>query len=207
MKHPDKAYLSRHRARAATCRYADIAPIFERWHYKGRKIGGGITMCFALLIDGKISGGAVLGKPRHNRKYAGHIDIRRLACTDEAPCNSESWFLGQIIRWIAANTPYKHVLSYSDATEQHTGGIYKACNFRAVGQTAPTKNVVWQGRKYHPRSLTVDRAYSRRLRADLEQGLAYIETGKPKTVWVYDIPPRQQHKQHRLTSLTSIEQA
>ena len=67
--------------------------------------------------------------------------------------------------------------------------------------------MVWQGRKYHPRSLTVDRAYSRRLRADLEQGLAYIETGKPKTVWVYDIPARQQHKQHRLTSLTSIEQA
>jgi hypothetical protein len=159
-------------------------------------MGGGISICFAMFIDDKLVGGSVLGKPRHEKKYKNCIDIRRMACLDSSPFNSESWFLGHIIKWIASNTTYDYVLSYSDATVGHIGTIYKASNFKEIGKTSPTKYIVWNGKTYHPRSLSIDRAYSYKLRAAVETGEAIVNIGKEKTIWLYEITKKQKRKNY-----------
>lgn len=175
------------KAKVIECRFKDIRHIFEEFHYKKGHIGGGITTCFALYLDDKMVGGAVLGKPRHEKKYKNCIDIRRMACLDSSPQNSESYFLGQIAKWVRDNTIYSYILSYSDETVGHHGTIYKAANFQNIGKTSETKYVEWEGKIYHPRSLSIDRAYSYRLREDIKTGKAVLKTGLPKNIWLYAV--------------------
>lgn len=186
--------LNKKEAYIKTCNFSDIRDIFEEYHYKKANMGGGISVCFAMFINNKLVGGSVLGKPRHEKKYKNCIDIRRMALIDEAPFNSESWFLSQIIKWIGANTNYDNVLSYSDKTVGHIGTIYKASNFKEIGETAPSKTVVWNGKNYHPRSITIDRDYSYKLREALKNGEAKIETGLPKIIWLFEIRKKMKNK-------------
>lgn len=186
--------LLKETARIELCKFRDIRHIFEEFHYKKGHIGGGISVCFMMFIDNKIAGGAVLGKPRHEKKYKNCIDIRRMACLDESPKNSESYFLGRIIKWIRDNTDYENVLSYSDMTVGHTGTIYKASNFKNIGKTSPTKYVEWNGKIYHPRSLSIDRDYSYRMREDVKNGKATIKTGLSKNIWLYTIKRKKYKK-------------
>ena len=157
-------------------------------------MGGGISVCFAMFINDVLVGGSVMGKPRHEKRYKNCIDIRRMACLDDAPCNSESWFLSQIIKWCASNTDYNYVLSYSDKTVGHNGTIYKAANFKNIGETTPTKYVIWNGKTYHPRSLSVDRPYSYLLRDAVKNGDAIINNGLSKTIWLYEISSKLKRK-------------
>src|SRR5262249_32705607 len=67
------------------------------------------------------------------------------------------------------------------------GTIYKASNFKLKGHTTPTMHVFWNGTRYHPRSLSIDRPYSYKLREAVKTGEATIEKGLPKSCWFYDI--------------------
>ena len=186
--------LDKTKCEIRTCRFADIRHIFEEYHYKKGAMGGGISVCFAMFIDGLLVGGSVMGNPRHEKKYKNCIDIRRMACLDDAPCNSESWFLSQIIKWCASNTDYNYVLSYSDKTVGHSGTIYKAANFKNIGETTPTKYVEWGEKIYHPRSLSIDRPYSYKLREAVKTGEAVVKTGLPKIIWIYEISDKLKRK-------------
>lgn len=187
-----------------TCEFKDIRHIFESFHYKSGNMGGGITTCFAMYINGEMVGGSVLGKPRHEKKYKNCIDIRRMACVDDSPKNSESWFLSQIIKWVTSNTDYNYVLSYSDLTVGHNGTIYKAANFQNIGETSPTKYVEWGDKVYHPRSLTIDRPYSYKMREAVKNGEAVVKTGKPKKIWLYQINDKLKHKEFRVEHVGKI---
>ena len=168
-------------------------------------MGGGISVCFAMFINGDLVGGSVLGKPRHEKKYKNCIDIRRMACLDESPKNSESWFLSRIIRWCASNMDYNFVLSYSDLTVGHSGTIYKAANFKNIGETSPTKYIEWGDKVYHPRSLSIDRDYSRRLREAISNGNAIVKVGLPKTVWIYEISRKLKKKNFKILDISENE--
>jgi len=181
-------------ANVIECDFSNIRDIFAAHHYKGARIGGGITQCLAMVYENRVAGGMVLGPPRHSKKYPEAIDIRRMACLEDMPCNSESWFLAKGIKWIKQNTQARGVLSYSDLTEGHVGTIYKAANFDLVGTTLPTKWVEWKGEKYHPRSLSIDRSYSYALREAVQNGKAVVKTGKPKCVWFYPLYNRKKKR-------------
>lgn len=177
--------------RVHPCAFKDIRHIFEGFHYKGGHMGGGISFCMAVWSDGRIVGGAVIGNPRHMKKYEGALEIRRLAMLDAAPTNSESWFLGQILRYMKKNTKATYALSYADRSVGHKGTIYKAANFKHVGDTSPSKHVFWNGVRYHPRSLTIDRPYSYALREAVKTGEAVVETGEAKAIYVFNLSPKQ----------------
>jgi len=185
-----------------TCKFSDIRHIFEEYHYKGGAMGGGISMCFAMFVNGFLMGGSVMGKPRHEKKYKNCIDIRRMACLDISPKNSESWFLSQIIKWSASNMNYDYVLSYSDKTVGHKGVIYKASNFSLVGETSPTKYIEWNNKTYHPRSLSIDRPYSYKLREAVNNGEATIKTGLPKKIWIYKISKKLKRKNFKIRDIS-----
>jgi len=192
--------LDKNRCEIFICNFNDIRHIFNDFHYKKDSIGGGISVCFAMFLDGKLVGGSVLGKPRHEKKYKNCIDIRRMACIDDSPKNSESWFLSQIIRWCATNTNYDFVLSYSDKTVGHNGTIYKAANFKNIGETTPTKYIDWNGKIYHPRSLSIERPYSYKLREAIKEGSAIINEGLPKIIWIYEISKKLKRKKKTFQS-------
>lgn len=195
--------LDKNKCKIYECEFKDIRLVFNKYHYKKANMGGGISTCFAMFIGFDLVGGAVLGIPRHENKYKNCIDIRRMACLDSSPKNSESWFLGQIIKWVIQKTEFNGVLSYSDLSVGHQGTIYKAANFKEIGETAPTKWVEWNGKKYHPRSLTIDRDYSYKMRADIETGLAVLKTGLPKKIWMYNII-RKKRKEKKIKQNTPI---
>lgn len=193
--------LNKKNAEIFLCDFSDISGILKDFHYKKDSIGGGISWCFAMFLNGKLVGGSVLGKPRHEKKYGGAIDIRRMALVDESPKNSESWFLSQIIKFIASNTDYNNVLSYSDLTENHIGTIYKAANFKNIGLTSPTKYILWNNKRYHMRSVNIDRDYSYKLRKALQENDAKIITGKPKIIWIYEISKKLKRKKYKIKNL------
>ena len=197
--------LDKSKCEVYECKFSDIRHILEGFHYKKGHMGGGISMCFAMFLNGELVGGSVLGKPRHEKKYKNCIDIRRMALIDEAPKNSESYFLGRIIKWITNETDYNFVLSYSDTTQGHNGTIYKASNFKSIGTTTATKFVEWNGTIYHPRSLSIDRDYSYRMREAVKTGEAIIKTGLPKIIWLYDIKRKSRSEnQQRPKQMTNI---
>ena len=169
------------------CRFKDIRYLLEMYHYKGGHMGGGISFCLSLSSVFDIVGGAVIGLPRHSAHYPDSMDIRRLVLSPVCPKNTASYFLSKIIWHIKNNTKVSTVLSYADLSVGHIGIIYKAANFRLVGYTSCTKHIFWNGVRYHPRSLTIERPYSHKLREAVKQGSARIETGKPKAIYVYKI--------------------
>ena len=189
--------LNKHDCEMQLCNFSDIRHIFEDFHYRKGHMGGGISQCFAMLMNDELVGGSVLGKPRHESKYENCIDIRRMACLDDAPFNSESWFLGRILKYLLANTNYDGVLSYSDLTQGHIGTIYKATNFVDSGKTSPTKYVEWNDKVYHMRSLTIDRPYSYEMRKAVDEGNATVKTGEPKIIWVYDLTKRRKKRRNK----------
>ena len=175
-----------HNYKIVKCKFSEIVNIFKEFHYKGGHIGGGISFCLALIdINGNVVGGSVIGKPRHQKKYNGSVEIRRMACLDICPKNTESFFLSRIIWYIKKNTDFKSVLSYADTSVGHKGIIYKAANFKFIGQTKESKHVFWNGVRYHPRSLTINRPYSYKLREAIKTGEAIIENGTPKNIFIY----------------------
>ena len=186
------------------CNFSNISHIFKEFHYKKDSMGGGISFCFAMFIKNELVGGSVLGKPRHLTKYQKCIDIRRMACLDKSPFNSESFFLGKIIKWITCNTNYDYVLSYSDLTVGHIGTIYKASNFKEIGKTAPTKFIEWNIKTYHPRSLNTDRPYSYKLRQAIKDKKAFIHTGLPKTIWLYTINKKKRNQKMDLQNFNDV---
>ena len=172
------------------CRFKDIRHIFEQFHYKGGHMGGGITLCLGAYYKSECLAGVVVGKPRHNKKYSDGcecVEIRRMACIDELPKNSESWLLSKTIWWLKNHTTINRVISYSDQSVGHKGTIYKAANFKLIGKTSPSKHVFWKGKRYHPRSLTIDRPYSYKMRAGLKTGETVVTTGAPKLIFEYII--------------------
>jgi len=179
------------------CSFKDIRHIFESFHYKGGHMGGGISYCLAMVTThGAIVGGVVIGKPRHEKTYnkggsCEVVELRRMALLDSCPPNSESFFLGKVHKWLRDNTTVERVISYSDKSVGHRGTIYRASNYKLVGETAPSKHVWWNGKRYHPRSLTIDRPYSYKMRGDLKIGRAYVETGEPKLIFEYLIKRKQ----------------
>lgn len=179
---------STHQYRITKCKFKDIRHIFEQYHYKGGHMGGGISFCLALVYNYKIVGGIVVGKPRHEKKYPNSVELRRMALLDECPKNTESYFLSKSVWYIKKNTDIKRIISYSDQSVGHKGTIYKASNFKLIGETSPSKHIFWKGVRYHPRSLTIDRPYSYKLREAIKTGEAIIETGEPKFIFEYLLP-------------------
>ena len=173
--------------RVELCDFEEIINVFDRYHYKKSHMGGGISFCMALKFKGRIMGGAVVGQPRHSGNYPGLLEIRRLACIDDAPKNSESYFLSKIIWWIKKEKLAGGVLSYADMSVGHVGTIYKAANFKCVGETSRSNHVFWKGKRYHPRSLTIERPYSYLLRKAIATGEAVLEEGLPKKIYIYQI--------------------
>jgi hypothetical protein len=114
----------------------EAAAFVGRWHYSGG--GGGNCICVGLYRGLVLVGVAAFGVPVSldaaasvfgSEHHASVMDLQRFVLVDEAPRNSESWFLVRALRQLKLRRPQTWaVTSFADSTQGHRGVIYQATN-------------------------------------------------------------------------------
>lgn len=182
------------------CERKDIKNFVETWHYSKSINGLHSQYCFKLTnANNEIIGAAIFGTlamanqwKRFGQSESDVIELRRLCCIDDTPKNTESFFIGQMIRWLKKNTNHKIIVSYADASFGHDGTIYKASNFKQLDFRKGAPVILWNGKRYHDKALRTKykgelKPFAKRLKQALEMGEAqWIET-KGKYTYVYEL--------------------
>ena len=65
------------------------------------------------------------------------ISLSRLVVHPDEPKNVCSMLIGASIRSIRKERKYRHLVTYADHSQGHTGAIYRATNWRYIGTTGP----------------------------------------------------------------------
>jgi hypothetical protein len=177
---------------------AFVKDFIEQYHYS-KNINGVISdYCFALFDGNQLIGACLMGRfamANQYKRFSENIDdvieLRRLVCVDDTPKNTESYFIGHMLRWLNKNTDIKIVVSYADQQYGHSGVIYKASNFKYMGFKRGGKVIEYDGKLYHDKSIRtyykgVLKPFAVKLIKALETGDAnYIET-LGKHTYVYE---------------------
>lgn len=178
-----------------------IQSFIEKYHYSHSCNGIQGLECFALFRPGKFNIPEMVGAmmyaipsmPNTAKKYNPInpdrcVELRRLVNVDEAPPNSESFFVGKTIKWLRQNTNYEVIVSFADLHYGHSGVIYRASNFEYIGQTSPGRVLMVDGKEYHSRSLSQPiKPYSREIRRrwEAKDPNIFFVNRKCKNIYVY----------------------
>jgi len=181
------------------CKRNEIRDFIEKWHYS-KNINGLISnYCFKLTYKDKIIGACIFGDIAMAnvwKKYADKkedlIELRRLCCIDDTPKNTESYFIGKMLRWLQLNTNIKIIISYADNTYGHSGVIYKASNFELIGETKPQRVIMYQGKRYHDKCIRTKykgklKPFAQRIKTALENEVAEYKKTKSKNIYKYQL--------------------
>jgi hypothetical protein len=177
----------------------DIRDFIQKWHYS-KSVNGVMTRyCFGLYDKDTLIGACIFAPlgmanvwKRYAKKSEDVIELRRLCCTDNAPKNTESYFIGKCIKWLKNNTNIKTIVSYADNHYSHTGIIYKATNFIFKGTTPPSKVIICNGKTYHDKCIRTKykgqlKPFAIKIKQALLDGSAFYENRVGKNIYVYDI--------------------
>ena len=120
------------------------------------------------------------------------IELRRLCCIDDTPKNTESYFIGATLRQLKKDWGEGVVVSYADKEHGHSGIIYKASNFKMVGEIKGAKVIYWDGKRYHDKTIRTKykgelKPFAKRVKDALESGEAYYKKTAGKYTYVYDL--------------------
>jgi len=186
---------------------AMVDGFIEKWHYSHNVNGIKDKYCFALYCGNVLIGAAMFGDPATPGVAEAYsqggtkvvTELRRLCCIDKTPRNTESYFIGRMINWLRKNTDVDIILSYSDTTYGHEGTIYKASNFRYIGQSPATDKILFHGKLYHDKALRVyngaksegarQKPFSIELAQALKDGKAQRIKTKHKNIYVFEVTP------------------
>lgn len=122
-----------------------------RRHYL-RRWPGVVTLTLGMRCGLDYVGVIVFALPPREtaQRYGGVTwELARLWIEDRIPRNAESWLIGRAIKYIRANhQQVRFLVSYADPTFGHSGGIYKASNWKSDGLTKPASDYECQGRRF-----------------------------------------------------------
>lgn len=181
------------------CERNDVKSFIETWHYSKNINGLKSNYCFKLLYEKKIIGAMMYGKigmANVWKKYSDNeddlIELRRLCCIDDTPKNTESYFIGNTLRWLKKNTKIKTVISYADSNYNHSGIIYKASNFKYAGMTAKGKVIVYNNKLYHDKTIRTKyngklKPYAEKIKTALKKGNAFYKNTLGKHIYLYKL--------------------
>jgi hypothetical protein len=181
------------------CLRRDVQSFIETHHYS-KSINGCIAdYCFSLNYEDVMIGAAFFGRmamagqwKKYGAVESDVIELRRLCCIDDTPKNTESFFIGAMLRWLKKHTPHKVVVSYADAEHGHTGTIYKASNFKYLGRAAGAKIIVHDGKTYHDKTIRTKykgelKPFAKKIKDALVSGEAVYKTTAGKHIYVYSL--------------------
>jgi hypothetical protein len=185
------------------CERKEIKEFIEEWHYSHSINGLMSDYCFKLMDGDKLIGAMIYGKmamanvwKKYGEKKEDSIELRRLCCIDDTPKNTESYFIGQTIKWLIKNTKIKTIVSYADPEYGHEGVIYQATNFDMIGKTSAGRVIMFNGRKYHDKTIRTKykgelKPFAQKIKNALDEGDAYYKKTKGKYIYVYDLNKRR----------------
>lgn len=75
----------------------------------------------------------------------GVLSLSRLALSPVVPKNGSTFLLGKSMKLVDRKR-WPTLLTYADTWQNHTGTIYKACNWEYLGQTEPTHVFTREGK-------------------------------------------------------------
>ena len=108
------------------CKRSEVKDFIEANHYSKSINGVKASYCFCLFSQGQLVGAMLfgtLGMANAWKKYASCeqdvLELRRLCLIDETPKNSETFFIGQALKWLKNNTTVKRIVSYADPNYGH----------------------------------------------------------------------------------------
>ena len=182
------------------CERKDIVKFIEHWHYSKNVNGLTTDYCFKLMdADDNMIGAMIYGKIAMAnvwKKYADIetdlIELKRLCCIDNTLKNTESFFIGNTLRWLKKNTKIKTVISYADTTYSHEGTIYKATNFVHCGMTSKGRVIIYKGKRYHDKTIRTKyngnlKPFAIKIKQALDNGVAeYVKT-LGKHIYLYGL--------------------
>lgn len=186
------------------CPRSEIVDFVETHHYSKNMNGLHISYCFKLMDGDTMIGAMVYGSlgmvgvaEKYNPNPSKILELKRLVCIDDTQKNTESYFIGWTLRWLQRNTDLEMIISYADKTFGHEGVVYKATNFECMGETSAGKVIMWNGRRYHDKTLRNKhngklKPVAIELKNALDDGSAqYVET-LTKNIYIYRFKKRKQ---------------
>lgn len=162
---------------------------FIRAHHYSRSCPPG-KYSFAVYYDAHLVGAALFRRPslpKTRAAYAVDLELSRLVLLDEAGHNSESRFIGFMLRWLKKNTDTRAVISFADPRFGHTGVIYRASNWEYLGAERGhgTRRIIVDGEELHSKT-----AYDRWGAS----GAALIQLLAPRKVEILVCPPKHVYR-------------
>lgn len=163
--------------------------LVERYHYSG---GGSLTgvyrhglfqvydteTCLGVawwLPPTKVAAQSVGGDD-----WRSVLSLTRLVIVPGMPTNAASFLMGRSIRRIKQEARWRHLVTYADEGEGHTGAIYRATNWTEIGVVSRTARWVDPETGRH---VSV-KATKSRTKAEMEN-LGYVRTAPtPKRKFV-----------------------
>lgn len=121
--------------------YTEAMNLVVEKHYLHRRAP--TTWAFGAIWDGRLLGVCTIGKPASHtllngvagKENASRVfELNRLWMHDDCPKNSESRFLGWVLRQVPKGTI---LVSYADTAQGHQGIVYKASNWIFTGTSIP----------------------------------------------------------------------
>jgi hypothetical protein len=180
-----------------------VTDFIETWHYSHNINGCIADYCYALYTPTGVLAGAMffgrLAMCNQWKRFAtcdsDVIELRRLCCIDDTPKNAESFFIGAALKLLGKAWTGKIVVSYADKEQGHTGIIYRASNFKMVGEIKGAKVIIHEGKRYHDKAIRTKykgelKPFAQRLKTALENGEAYYKQTAGKYTYVYELRNR-----------------
>ena len=185
------------------CPRSSIVDFVETHHYSKNMNGLKTSYCFRLLDGEKLIGAIVYGKIGMGgveQKYTDNpekiLELKRLVCIDDTPKNTESYFIGWTLRWLQKNTDLEMIISYADKTYGHEGIVYKATNFDFVGETTPGRVIMYEGKRYHDKTIRTKwngklKPFAIEIKDALKNGSAEYVNTDVKNIYLYRFKKRK----------------
>jgi len=177
----------------------EVTAFIERWHYSGSINGCIADYCYALFDGDEMKGAMFFGRmamanqwKRFSETEKNVIELRRLCCIDDTPKNTESYFIGAALRLLRKEWCKGIVVSYADKEYGHSGVIYRASNFKMVGEIKGAKVIMWGGKRYHDKTIRTKykgklKPFAIRVKNALENGEAFYKKTAGKYTFVYPL--------------------
>ena len=135
--------------------------LVEKHHYL-HSLPGGTSLAFGVFTGSRLKGCLTLGVGPLNAYSLVDgatsddvLTLTRLWLSDELPKNSESRFIGIVLRHLRKYTRLKFLVSYADPAQGHLGTIYQATGwtYTGVSEAMPLYDI-GHGQPRHSRSLS-----------------------------------------------------
>lgn len=187
------------------CGRAEIKDFIEEWHYSHNINGLMSDYCFKLMDSNILIGAMIYGKlamagvyKKYGNSPTEVMELRRLCCIDDTPKNTESYFIGKTLRWLKNNTDVMTIISYADLEYGHVGIIYQASNFKLIGKTAPGRIIMFNGKRYHDKTIRTKykgelKPFARKIKEALQVGMAWYKKTTYKNIYEYKFKRRTKH--------------